>query len=79
MATSPDKAQAKPKTREVAGLRITTDVNRRIACAGHYWAGISEVPAADYTEAQIAELRECKLLDVKDVKLQVLDEGQAPA
>lgn len=66
MAKTDKTEPAAPQMREVPGIRVTTDVNRRVPCAGHFWAGISEVPRHHYSEAQIAELKLCKLLDVND-------------
>lgn len=76
IATAKAEAADKPaQTKEVPGLRVTTGVNTRIPCAGHFWAGISEVPARDYTDAQIVELRASKLLQVEDCTVLVPDEG----
>lgn len=65
-----------PTTRREKRLRVTTDVRWRVYCAGAYWAGISEVPAASISDAQLLELKTCKQLEVELVDVDVVD---APA
>lgn len=66
---------AKPRTKTVPGLFITTSPDRRVLVAGEFWAGASHVPASNFTEAQVVELRTSKLLDVKDQDIEVPDDG----
>lgn len=65
MATKPTP------TKPAKGLRVTTKTEDRVTCAGHQWAGISEVPAANYSARQITELRECPDLVVEDIEVTV--------
>lgn len=55
----------------VKGLRVTTKTEDRVTCAGHQWAGVSEVPAAGYSARQITELKECPDLTVEDIEVTV--------
>jgi hypothetical protein len=62
-------AKKEPGTQPVKGLRVTTKTPARVSCAGHQWAGVSEVPAANYSPAQVAQLRACEALTVEDIEL----------
>jgi hypothetical protein len=53
------------------GLRVTNTTPDRVTCAGHQWAGVSEVPAANYSERQIADLKACGSLKVEDIEVTV--------
>lgn len=61
----------KPVTQQVKGLRVTTKTEDRVTCAGHQWAGISEVPAAPFSARHIAELKACEALTVEDIEVTV--------
>jgi hypothetical protein len=61
----------KPKTAPEKRIRVTTDPATRVAAAGVFWAGISEVPAASITPAQLLELKAEPLLKVEEVDVQV--------
>lgn len=65
MATKATPAKAVP------GLRVTNTTPDRVTCAGHQWAGVSEVPAANYSERQIADLKACQWLKVEDIEVTV--------
>lgn len=64
-------ATAKTPTHKEKRLRVTTDPRRRVHCAGAFWAGISEVPAASVSDAQLLELKACKALEVELVDVDV--------
>ncbi len=48
----------------------TANADTRVECAGALWAGASELPAANFTEAQLQALREHKQLTVTETERQ---------
>lgn len=52
---------------DVPHIRITTDATRRVTCAGRDWAGISELPASDFTAADLVALKADKRLEVEEI------------
>ena len=52
-------------------VQVITDATRATYCAGAYWAGISQVPRAQITDAQLLELKAHKLLEVTETDVDV--------
>jgi hypothetical protein len=55
----------KPAAGPVPGLRVTTKTAERVSCAGRFWAGENRVPAADFSERELQDLRGHELLQVE--------------
>lgn len=63
----------KPAAREIPGLRITTDPDRRVSAGGRDWAGVSEVPLHWFSAAQLIELRADSRLQVEEITVNWVD------
>lgn len=69
-------AEQKLKTKKVPGLRVTasTEGFRR---AGRAWSKApTEVPASEFTKAQIAALKAETMLMVADIEIEVAADGE---
>lgn len=65
-------ATAHTTPRKVKFLRIdTASPATQVHCAGAAWAGRSELPLAQFTPAQLVELKTDKRLDVEEIDREV--------
>lgn len=62
------KATAATVGPDVPHIRVTTDSTRRVTCAGRDWAGISELPASEFSDADLVALKADKRLQVEEIK-----------
>lgn len=55
--------------RKVPYLRVdTASPAHQVHCAGAYWAGRSELPLAQFTPAQLVELKTDKRLQLEEIE-----------
>jgi hypothetical protein len=52
---------------QVPHLRVTASATQAVPCAGQWWAGITELPAAQFSAAQLVELKADKRLQVEEI------------
>jgi hypothetical protein len=63
---TPNVKTADSATAKVPYLRVTTErIDVAVECAGHRWAGISEVPRGGFSDSQIETLKADKRLMVE--------------